>query len=109
MLVSFLNNGYLQDNETAEIRGHDIAVAAEKSLKIKGFAENFEDYLRSEDFILYLVLFGLILVEKEVYQYLVMVYTLKTAWTLFLTSKLKLVCKPNIGSGTSGYFGELKI
>ena len=41
----FLKRGYLQTGESAEQRGHDIAVAAEKYLKIKGFAEKFENYL----------------------------------------------------------------
>ncbi len=40
----FLKRGYLQTGESAEERGHDIAVAAEKYLKVKGFAEKFESY-----------------------------------------------------------------
>ena len=42
---AFLKRGYLQDGETAEKRGEDIALAAEKILKVKGFAEKFSDYL----------------------------------------------------------------
>ena len=41
----FLKRGYLQAGESAEQRGHDIASSAEKLLKIKGFAEKFQDYL----------------------------------------------------------------
>ena len=41
----FLKRGYLHEGESAEQRGHDIAVAASKYLKLKGFAEKFEDYL----------------------------------------------------------------
>ena len=41
----FLKRGYLQVGESAEQRGHDIAVTAGKLLKVKGFAEKFEDYL----------------------------------------------------------------
>ena len=41
----FLKRGYLQTGESAEQRGHDIAVAAEKLLKIKGFSDKFEEYL----------------------------------------------------------------
>ena len=41
----FLKRGYLQSGESAEQRGHDIAVAAEKYLKVKGFADKFENYL----------------------------------------------------------------
>ena len=43
----FLKRGYLKEGESAEQRGHDIAVTAEKLLKIKGFSDKFEDYLRS--------------------------------------------------------------
>lgn len=32
----FLKRGYLKENESAEQRGHDISVAAEKLLKVKG-------------------------------------------------------------------------
>ena len=41
----FLERGYLLDGETAEQRIRDIAVHAEKILKIKGFANKFEDYM----------------------------------------------------------------
>jgi ribonucleoside-diphosphate reductase alpha chain len=41
----FLKRGYLQTGESAEQRGHDIAVAAEKLLKVKGFSDKFEEYL----------------------------------------------------------------
>ena len=40
---TFLSRGYI--NETPEQRIHDIAVIAEKYLKINGFAEKFEDYM----------------------------------------------------------------
>ena len=38
----FLKRGYLQTGESAEQRGHDIAVAAEKLLNVKGFAEKLK-------------------------------------------------------------------
>jgi ribonucleoside-diphosphate reductase alpha chain len=41
---AFLKRGYLREGESAEQRVADIAKAAEKYLKIKGFAEKFEDY-----------------------------------------------------------------
>jgi len=41
----FLERGYLLDGETAEQRIRDIADTAEKYLKIKGFADKFEDYM----------------------------------------------------------------
>ena len=41
----FLERGYLIEGETAEQRIRDIADAAEKILKIKGFADKFEGYV----------------------------------------------------------------
>jgi ribonucleoside-diphosphate reductase alpha chain len=41
----FLERGYLLEGETAEQRIRDIAEAAEGYLKIKGFADKFEDYM----------------------------------------------------------------
>jgi ribonucleoside-diphosphate reductase alpha chain len=40
---TFLSRGYI--NETPEQRIHDIAVIAEKYLKVNGFAKKFEDYM----------------------------------------------------------------
>ena len=42
---AFLKRGYLEDNESPEKRVADIAKSAEKYLKLKGFAEKFEDYV----------------------------------------------------------------
>jgi ribonucleoside-diphosphate reductase alpha chain len=41
----FLERGYLLETETAEQRIRDIAEAAERYLKIEGFADKFEDYM----------------------------------------------------------------
>ena len=41
---AFLKRGYLEGDESPEDRVLDIAKAAEKYLKIKGFAKKFEDY-----------------------------------------------------------------
>jgi len=41
----FLERGYLLEGETAEQRITDIAKAAEKYLKLKGFAAKFEEYM----------------------------------------------------------------
>lgn len=41
----FLERGYLLQGETPEQRVRDIAEAAEKYLKIKGFADKFEEYV----------------------------------------------------------------
>lgn len=42
----FLSRGYLEEGKTAEQRIKDIANAAEKLLKIDGFAHKFEDYMQ---------------------------------------------------------------
>ena len=41
----FLERGYLLEGETPEQRVRDIAAAAEKYLKIEGFADKFEEYV----------------------------------------------------------------
>lgn len=41
----FLERGYLVEGESPEQRIRDIAEAAQKQLKIKGFADKFEDYM----------------------------------------------------------------
>ena len=41
----FPSRGYLLENETPEQRIRDIAKTAEKHLKLKGFADKFEDYM----------------------------------------------------------------
>jgi ribonucleoside-diphosphate reductase alpha chain len=42
----FLERGYLLEGETAEQRIADIAKTAERYLKLKGFADKFEEYLK---------------------------------------------------------------
>lgn len=42
---TYLGRGYLRENQTAEERIREIADAAEKLLGIKGFADEFEDYM----------------------------------------------------------------
>jgi ribonucleoside-diphosphate reductase alpha chain len=43
----FLERGYLLDKETPEQRIRDMAETAEKYLSLKGFADQFEDYMHS--------------------------------------------------------------
>lgn len=42
---TFLSRGYVGDNQSAEDRIKEIAIAAEKYLQIDGFANKFEDYM----------------------------------------------------------------
>jgi ribonucleoside-diphosphate reductase alpha chain len=103
----FLEGGYLEDGVTPEQRVRQIAENAEKILKIKGFANKFEDYV-SRGF-----------------------YSLSTpVWTNFgnkrglpvscfgsycedrMESILNKVAEvgtmSKMGGGTSGYFGDLR-
>src|ERR1700761_1836855 len=43
---TFLKRDYLSEGQEPEERIHDIAKAAEKILKIKGFANKFEGYMK---------------------------------------------------------------
>lgn len=103
----FLERGYLEEGVTPEDRIKQIAKNAEKILKIKGFAEKFEDYM-SRGF-----------------------YSLATpVWTNFgnkrglpvscfgsfiqdkmediLTKSAEVGMMSKLGGGTSGYFGALR-
>jgi ribonucleoside-diphosphate reductase alpha chain len=103
----FLNNGYLQDNETAEIRGHDIAVAAEKYLKIKGFAEKFEDYLRRGFYSLSSPVWANFGRERGLPISCNGVY-IEDRMDAILDKQAEVGMQTKLGSGTSGYFGSLR-
>ena len=103
----FLNNGYLQDNETAEIRGHDIAVAAEKYLKIKGFAEKFEDYLRRGFYSLSSPVWANFGRERGLPISCNGVY-IEDRMDAILNKQAEVGMQTKLGSGTSGYFGSLR-
>ncbi len=42
---TFLSNGYICEGDKTEQRIKEIAIAAEKRLEVKGFADKFEDYM----------------------------------------------------------------
>ncbi len=101
----FLNNGYLQDGETAEIRGHDIAVAAEKYLKIKGFAEKFEDYLYRGFYSLSSPVWANFGRERGLPISCNGVY-IEDRMDSVLDKQAEVGMQTKHGSGTSAYFGE---
>tara|TARA_B100001094_G_scaffold331375_1_gene399441 strand:- start:849 stop:2495 length:1647 start_codon:yes stop_codon:yes gene_type:complete len=103
----FLNNGYLQDGETAEIRGHDIAVAAEKYLKIKGFAEKFEDYLYRGFYSLSSPVWANFGRERGLPISCNGVY-IEDRMDSVLDKQAEVGMQTKLGSGTSGYFGSLR-
>lgn len=103
----FLERGYLESGITPEQRVRQIAENAEKILKVKGFADKFEDYMKKG------------------------VYSLSTPiWTNFgnkrglpvscfgsfiedkmesiLTKSAEVGMMSKLGGGTSGYFGDLR-
>ena len=103
----FLNNGYLQNDETAEIRGHDIAVAAEKYLKIKGFAEKFEDYLYRGFYSLSSPVWANFGRERGLPISCNGVY-IEDRMDSILDKQAEVGMQTKLGSGTSGYFGSLR-
>ena len=103
----FLKRGYLQTGETAETRGHDIAVAAEKSLKIKGFADKFENYLSQGFYSLSSPIWanfgrdrGLPISCNGVF--------IEDRMDAILDKQAEVGMQTKHGAGTSGYFGELR-
>lgn len=105
--VTFLERGYLSKGQTPEERIHEIAKAAEKILKKKGFADKFESYMHKGWYSLSSPVWanfgngrGLSISCNGSYVSDTMNSILeKTAEVGMLTK---------YGAGTSGYFGELR-
>jgi len=103
----FLKRGYLREGESAEQRGHDIAVAAENLLKIKGFSDKFEEYLRRGFYSLASPVWanfgrdrGLPISCNGVF--------IEDRMDAILDKQAEVGMQTKHGSGTSGYFGELR-
>ena len=103
----FLKRGYLREGESAEQRGHDIAVTAEKLLKIKGFSDKFEEYLRRGFYSLASPVWanfgrdrGLPISCNGVF--------IEDRMDAILDKQAEVGMQTKHGSGTSGYFGELR-
>ena len=103
----FLKRGYLQAGETAEQRGHDIALAAEKSLKIKGFADKFEDYLSKGFYSLSSPIWANFGRERGLPISCNGVY-IEDRMDAILDKQAEVGMQTKHGSGTSAYFGALR-
>ncbi|NDC71860.1 MAG: ribonucleoside-diphosphate reductase subunit alpha [Sphingobacteriia bacterium] len=103
----FLERGYLKDGVSPETRIRQIADAAEKILKIEGFADKFENYM-----------------SKGFYSLATPVWTnfgndrglpvscfnsyLSDTMDSILTKVAEVGMMSKLGGGTSGYFGDLR-
>ena len=103
----FLKRGYLQTGETAEKRGRDIAISAEKSLKIKGFADKFEDYLSRGFYSLSSPIWANFGRERGLPISCNGVY-IEDRMDAILDKQAEVGMQTKHGSGTSAYFGDLR-
>tara|TARA_R100000808_G_C2155517_1_gene168374 strand:- start:16235 stop:17881 length:1647 start_codon:yes stop_codon:yes gene_type:complete len=103
----FLKRGYLKEGESAEQRGHDIAVAAEKLLKIKGFSEKFEEYLFRGFYSLASPVWANFGRERGLPISCNGVF-IEDRMDAILDKQAEVGMQTKHGSGTSGYFGELR-
>ena len=103
----FLERGYLTGDQTAKERITEIAKAAQKELKIKGFAEKFEEYMS----------YGWYSLSSPIWAN----YGLKRGLPIscfgsyvddtmeaILTKQAEVGMMTKMGGGTSGYFGDLR-
>ena len=104
---AFLKRGYLRDGETAEERGASIAKAAEDYLGLGGFAKKFEDYLARGFYSLASPVWsnfgrkrGLPISCNGVY--------IADRMDSILEKQAEVGMQTKQGSGTSGYFGDLR-
>jgi len=103
----FLRRGYLQVGESAEQRGHDISVAAEKLLKVKGFAEKFEDYLSQGFYSLSSPIWANFGRERGLPISCNGVF-IEDRMEAILEKQAEVGMQTKHGAGTSAYFGELR-
>ena len=104
---NFLKRGYLQTGESAEQRGHDISVAAEKYLKVKGFAEKFEDYLSRGFYSLASPIWANFGRERGLPISCNGVF-IEDRMDAILDKQAEVGMQTKHGAGTSAYFGDLR-
>ena len=104
---AFLKRGYLEGDESPEERIHDISKAAEKYLKIKGFAKKFEDYVARGFYSLSSPVWanfgrkrGLPISCNGVY--------IEDRMDSILEKQAEVGMQTKHGAGTSAYFGSLR-
>lgn len=103
----FLERGYLTEGQSAEERIAEIAKAAQKELKMKGFAEKFEEYMS----------YGWYSLSSPIWAN----YGLKRGLPIscfgsyvddtleaILTKQAETGMMTKMGGGTSAYFGDLR-
>jgi ribonucleoside-diphosphate reductase alpha chain len=105
--ITFLERGYLPKGQTAEERIHEIAKAAEKILKKKGFAEKFESYMHKGWYSLSSPVWanfgngrGLAISCNGSY--------VSDTMNAILEKTAEVGMLTKYGAGTSGYFGDLR-
>jgi ribonucleoside-diphosphate reductase alpha chain len=105
--ITFLERGYLPKGQTAEERIHEIAKAAEKILKKKGFAEKFESYMHKGWYSLSSPVWanfgngrGLSISCNGSY--------VSDTMNAILEKTAEVGMLTKYGAGTSGYFGDLR-
>ena len=103
----FLKRGYLHEGESAEQRGHDIAVAASKYLKLKGFAEKFEDYLSRGFYSLASPVWANFGRERGLPVSCNGVF-IEDRMDAILEKQAEVGMQTKHGAGTSAYFGDLR-
>ena len=103
----FLERGYLTGDQTAKERITEIAKAAQKELKIKGFAEKFEEYMSYGWYSLSSPIwanYGL----KRGLQISCFGSYVDDTMEAILTKQAEVGMMTKMGGGTSGYFGDLR-
>jgi len=103
----FLKRGYLRSGETAEERGANIAKTAEKYLGLGGFAKKFEDYLARGFYSLASPVWSNFGRERGLPISCNGVY-LADRMDSILEKQAEVGMQTKHGSGTSGYFGDLR-
>ena len=103
----FLERGYLLEGETPEQRIRDIAEAAEKNLKIKGFADKFEGFMKKGFFSLSSPIwsnFG----RKRGLPISCFGSYIKDTMESILHKVAEVGVMTKHGGGTSAYFGDIR-
>jgi len=103
----FLERGYLTGDQTAEERISEIAKAAEKELKIKGFAEKFEEYMSQGWYSLSSPIWANYGLKRGLPISCFGSYVDDTMEAI-LTKQAEVGMMTKMGGGTSGYFGDLR-
>lgn len=103
----FLERGYLMGDETPEERIREIANAAQSELKMKGFAEKFEEYMSLGWYSLSSPIWANFGKERGLPISCFGSYIEDTLESI-LGKQAEVGMMTKMGGGTSGYFGDLR-